>query len=730
MRKPALRHATPLACAAMLIAVFGCGGPDVIQFGETAKGPAWINEPLLGVDKAERANVFAAVGMCADLKNPALTQKTAMLRARTEIANTIQTRVDAMLKDWMASSQDFANPESQTSKQFTESVSRGITSVTMQNTRQRNKWFAPSGTLYVLVTAPRDASFYKTAADRVREQLEAMAKDMAFRADPKAAAERFKEYAEAQAKKEVVPEEPKPEAPKPEEPKKDERVSMPLPKTSGPAPQWLAMGKHPAYPRSQYLTGIGVRTLAGNDTFIDGQKGAEVDAYAALGKEISVNVKQKFQDEINSQMVQRVGADGGVKNQGTVKTLTRVLSQSEVNIDVQAGQVVDRYYDAGSRTHYCLVAANRAKWATALVAEISRHRLAGQKFYAEGRRGANAGQFMHALKQFFKALNEFVEGIKSESILNVVRPPGWQPSHMLPKPEPTAADAVVMADRLLSGLSMQIVGGNEQQGSPGKPLPKKLKVRLVYSHAGKLAPAGSVAIRFSPTNVQPGKIALEPALATTDSNGIAECTVTRADYDGQSQHLIEALPAFEELFPGVTSLALPKATFTYRLLTPTSTRIAVRIAEFVDGKPTGQRSYTESKVVGALVKAGFQVVDQSKLPDASAMRNATDAQVVKLMGQVADVAVVGEVHANFKEKLDQLFGRPINPPQVFYQGRRAVRVINVHTGERLVSLDDMGQAQKVGALSAQDAARRTFLKIGPPTGAEIAQAITKLFPKE
>ncbi len=721
----ATRWKTFLLLVAFVIALGGCAGSQARKHAAGAQGPPWINQPELGLAPDERGKVFAVVGLSADQLNPALTQKAAALDARTKIAETIQSRVDAMIKDWMASSTDFANPSQATSKQFTEAVSRSVTSVTMRDTRIRNRWIDSKGTLYLLMTAPKDASFYETLSDRVAEKLEAMGRELALRADPKAAAQHFKQFVLEQEKKKSASQIS-------ETPGKKAAPPAPaIPKTSGAPPAWLSSGSDPRYPQDKFLVGVGMRSMSAGDSFLDAQKAAEADAFAAIGKTIRVHVRQKFVDYIKSEMTRTAG---GAQPKGRVDTITRVLTQTEVNIEVQAGKTVGRYFDAASRTHYCLVAADRAKWAANLAAAISRLRSAAQKQFDEGKRAADQGKLMLAMAQFFKALNSRVETVKAESILNVVAPPGWKPSAMPAAPKFTAADAAIMLNRLLADLRFEKIDGDEQRGSFGKPLPKKLKVRLLFVRQGRRFPAANATIRFTPRNIQPDKIALEPVEAVTDSNGVAECSVTRADYDGQSLHIIEAAPAFEKLFPDAKNLALPKVSFTYRLLTPATTRIAVRIAEFADGKPTGQRSYVESKVAQALKDAGFQVIDSSKLaavaPNAAALKNATDSQVVNLFGQIADIAVVGEVHANFREKLDQIFGRPVNPPQIFYQGRRTIRVIDIASGERLVSIDDMGQAQKVGALSNRDAVRRTFLKIAPPTAKDVVEAIKKIFPKQ
>ncbi len=164
-----------------------------------SQAPKWVDDPY-GAFPGDKGKVLYAVGMCAYNPNPALTIKAARARARVEMANTLKTHVDSMMKDWMSSSNDFANPENQTSKQFLESVSRSVTSATLVGSREAKRWTSPQGTVYVLMALDLNDAFFKAFKEKAKQALMAQ-QDKLLKGQAESALADLDAYLEKQKKK-------------------------------------------------------------------------------------------------------------------------------------------------------------------------------------------------------------------------------------------------------------------------------------------------------------------------------------------------------------------------------------------------------------------------------------------------------------------------------------------------------------------------------------------------
>lgn len=92
-------------------------------------------------------DAFYGVGT-AKKQNPSLAKKTATARARDEIAQTVQVKVNNMLKDFMQESGVGENAEA---LEFTESVSKQVSSQALTGSKIIKTEVAKDGTFYVLV---------------------------------------------------------------------------------------------------------------------------------------------------------------------------------------------------------------------------------------------------------------------------------------------------------------------------------------------------------------------------------------------------------------------------------------------------------------------------------------------------------------------------------------------------------------------------------------------------
>jgi hypothetical protein len=159
-------------CVAV-VAVFsfaGCGGPDTVQ---PDGKPAWVDKAG-GAFPGDKDRALYAVGMAGYDPNPRMQDLVAMNTARTELARQMETYVANLIKDFMQSHQDFADPKAASSIQFVQSVSKSVTEATLRGSRRVDSWTdAATKTKYVLVrmdTKDVLAEVPKVASARAREQ--------------------------------------------------------------------------------------------------------------------------------------------------------------------------------------------------------------------------------------------------------------------------------------------------------------------------------------------------------------------------------------------------------------------------------------------------------------------------------------------------------------------------------------------------------------------------------
>ncbi len=123
---------------------------DTVMKNEFIGAPDWVTKDCASYIKDNKK--ICGVGSIGGTRNPSLARTTAVARARTEIARTLQTRVIAMLKDYQATTSGgeyfgkYASDE-----QHVVDVSKQITDMTISGTEQKETWVSKNGIYYVLV---------------------------------------------------------------------------------------------------------------------------------------------------------------------------------------------------------------------------------------------------------------------------------------------------------------------------------------------------------------------------------------------------------------------------------------------------------------------------------------------------------------------------------------------------------------------------------------------------
>jgi hypothetical protein len=159
------------------------------------KKPDWVTKGS-GAFPGEPATKIYGVGVAGVDPNKAVQIEQARARARAELAASIRTTVQRLIKDFMETHKDWFNLEDTAgSDEFFSYISKQVVDETIVGSRQMDSWEDPkTGDLYMLYVVDMDNSFYdsyKNAMRRlIREKHRAIVKERA-------------EEAEAQLDKEV-----------------------------------------------------------------------------------------------------------------------------------------------------------------------------------------------------------------------------------------------------------------------------------------------------------------------------------------------------------------------------------------------------------------------------------------------------------------------------------------------------------------------------------------------
>ena len=179
-----LRLATAASFAVAALAL-GCAstplGEGTALENEYAGAPDWVVHECSSY-WGDPENWICGVGSAAGSKNVSLMRQTATSRGRVEIARSLQTRIESMLKDYQATTtggQDFG--EAANDEQHIVDVSREITDMTLSGTQMATTWISQNGTFYALVAL--DVDKFSDSVSRMDQLSEAIREAVVERAD-------------------------------------------------------------------------------------------------------------------------------------------------------------------------------------------------------------------------------------------------------------------------------------------------------------------------------------------------------------------------------------------------------------------------------------------------------------------------------------------------------------------------------------------------------------------
>jgi hypothetical protein len=142
-----------LGCLSALLALACADAPGRSTPGAPDRlsgAPDWVRRGCSALDSDRR--ILCGLGSMGSSRNLTLARSTAIGRARTELARTLQVRVEAMLKDYQSSTSggsDFGNTAND--EHHVVDVSRQITRVSISGSELAETWIGSDGTLHALV---------------------------------------------------------------------------------------------------------------------------------------------------------------------------------------------------------------------------------------------------------------------------------------------------------------------------------------------------------------------------------------------------------------------------------------------------------------------------------------------------------------------------------------------------------------------------------------------------
>ncbi|AKU90443.1 LPP20 family lipoprotein [Vulgatibacter incomptus] len=178
-----------LAVAAVIAAGacgFGCASTpktpaDAVQ-GELTDAPDWVRKGCSAYFGDSKDKRICGVGAAGSTRNAALARTGAIARGRTEIARSLEVQVQAMLKDYQASTTGGeAFGSAAADDQHLVDVSRQVTETSLSGTTLVDSWISKTGTFYALVAL--DVEGFKDAVSKMENLSERVRAAVVQRAD-------------------------------------------------------------------------------------------------------------------------------------------------------------------------------------------------------------------------------------------------------------------------------------------------------------------------------------------------------------------------------------------------------------------------------------------------------------------------------------------------------------------------------------------------------------------
>jgi len=161
-------------------------------------------------------------------------------------------------------------------------------------------------------------------------------------------------------------------------------------------PEWFQTGKHPEYPESFFMLGVGASTTKGDPD--RAAKEADDMARAEIAKQIQVNIEQSFDSEVSEKTVGR-----NEKGFREFLSHSKLRTKSWVGLELSGVEIAKRWNDPKRGVYYSLAALDRGKAAAGLKTEITMLTKAVSSYQAMAEKSALEGDYEVALRRLSTA---------------------------------------------------------------------------------------------------------------------------------------------------------------------------------------------------------------------------------------------------------------------------------------------------------------------------------------
>ncbi len=320
----------------------------------------------------------------------------------------------------------------------------------------------------------------------------------------------------------------------------------------------------------------------------------------------------------------------------------------------------------------CLVEFDREAHDRFVHEMVTQSEKLAQPVFEEGVRLEGGGQLHQAVGRYLKVVEVVRELDEFTGI-----PPDWTTGVRKLK-----IDAEGRLEGLFGRIRFSTFNDN-QVGVVGKGLKNPLLLVVTVTQRGGETPLEGFPVTF---RFVEGVGRLDEGV-TTDGKGVAASRVYRID-SRKDRNLVEAVVGGADL-EGVVSFPLPKATFSFRsTFAAEATLVSVSIEETILGERVAE-SRVQSRVIDALRKKGFQVLDLGERP-----------------GEEPDIVVTGAARA---DKADELVYDNKTYGIYFCRARINLEAKNTRDGSILATMDERvkgsgadGQKAAQSALTAKN----------------------------
>ncbi|HOX39270.1 MAG TPA: hypothetical protein PL033_14910 [Candidatus Brocadiia bacterium] len=707
----AIRFALPALAVSLIL---GCGGAPK-QSGPVAPQspkPSWVDQPS---GRSADGKYFQAVGLASADPNKAAQKAIGKSRARTEIGRMISTDVEAMCKDFMQSHRDYVDPTSAGSIEFVQTVSKSVSSATLEMSEVVDGWDDPAtGEYYALVQIPSEK-----AREAVQEQMRQAAeanKRRTFKGNTDQVLAGLSGEAEkrfggppAVAAAPTQPPQAQPQTPAAQPQTPPAAVEKPAdarPVASGtPKPGWIDTRTHPQYPPGLFWTAVGLGNTVAK---------AEVAGRQELAQQVAVEIKSRIRDEMGRQASEKEKQSWERYESEAELTAQQSMIATKVGASWSDGEVV-----------YALVVMDLEAAAPEYRKQIAEHRKNMTSYYLGGGNAPGAeqavaqGNLVLGFSNLKKAEEEVRQANAKEIALRLILKTLGKGEDVGTSPVELSA-IIGLRVKTLSALQLtKDKATDDQRARPGEALKQPLKIRAVLDQSGKAVPVAGLPLVFA---LDGGKGDIETA-KQTKSDGWAECRVGKLEPTGKvNNRILVAIDAKALGIEGtVDPRLIPGESFTYQFPTP-------KIAVFLVYQHENEKSpsTTQNVLIEKLTQAGFKIVDetevQRKAQEAGLRGVERDADVIKALGKGADYIVFGKVNT-------ETFGRNKMGTGTMFsvKATAAVRIIDVETGKVLDAVNEEGRGDQTD--DERWAAREAVKKADPKVCAKVEAALKKYAPQ-